>query len=267
MGGSRKRTALITGGSSGIGLELAKLFANDDYQLVLVAKPLEELEKAKETLKAIKPELQILLMQQDLAQPGAAQEVYEFTRKHDLELNVLVNCAGFGTYGFVNEIDMKKEIDMLQLNVSTLYQLTRLYLSEMVERDEGKIINMSSISAFQPSPTFATYGATKSFILQFSRALNYELREQGSNVRVLAVCPTAVRETRFQSAACMEKSNTFNSWMATTADVVARDTYQAMHQGKDMAIPGRGLGLLHSIVNRLPTSWLMKFSRAQLKEK
>ena len=267
MDEAKKRTVLITGGSSGIGLELAKLFAHDEYQLVLVAKPRGELERAKIALQAINPKTQILLKQQDLAQPGAAQEVYEFTQKNDLMVNVLVNCAGFATYGFVNEIDINKELDMLQLNVSTLYQLTRLYLSDMIERDEGKIINMSSISAFQPSPTFATYGASKSFILQFSRALNYELHEQDSKVHVLAVCPTAVKGTGFQSAARMEKTNSFDSWMATTADVVARDTYKAMEQGKDMVIPGRRLGWAHIITNRLPTSWLMKISRAQLKEK
>lgn len=262
--GDKKRTALITGGSSGIGLELAKLFAKDGYRLILVAKPREELKIAKEILLEIEPQLQIVLRTQDLAVQGSAKQVYEFTKKQDIPVDVLVNCAGFGTYGFVNDIDMKRELEMLQLHVGSLYHLTRLYLQDMIKRDEGHVINMSSITAFQPNPNMATYGASKSFILQFSRALNYELDERGSRVNVLAVCPTAVRGTGFQKIARMEQTNTFNSWIATTPDIVARDTYRAMQHEQEIVVPGKGLRLLQSLIGRLPTSWLMRISRTQL---
>lgn len=261
-----RRTVLITGGSGGIGIELSKLFAAVDYHLVLVAMPGEDMEHAKCVLKGINPFINVLLLEKDLSSPGAAKEVYEFTKSHSLKVDVLVNCAGFGTYGHVNDIDIDREMAMIQLHVSTLYHLTRLYLRDMIERDEGQIINMSSVSAFQPNPCFATYGASKSFVLNFSQALNYELRERRSRVRVLAVCPTAVKDTGFQAAAGMEHARAFKSWMTTTSATVARDTYRAMQQGRDVIIPGRGLGFGQALVSHLPAAWKMRISRFQLKE-
>lgn len=261
-----RRTVLITGGFGGIGIELSKLFAAVDYHLVLVAMPGEDMERAKSILKDINPFISVLLLEKDLSSPGAAKEVYEFTQSHSLKVDVLVNCAGFGTYGHVNDIDIDRELAMLQLHVSTLYHLTRLYLQDMIKRDEGQIINMSSISAFQPNPCFATYGASKSFVLNFSQALNYELRERRSRVRVLAVCPTAVKDTGFQAAAGMEHARTFKSWMTTTSATVARDTYRAMQQGRDVIIPGRGLGFGQALVSHLPAAWKMRISRFQLQE-
>jgi len=260
------RTVLITGGSGGIGMELARLFAADGCRLVLVAMPGEDMKKARDVLQAISPFTNILLLETDLSKPGAAVEVYEFTQSYGLTVDILVNGAGFGTYGHVNEIEIERELAMLQLHIGTLYHLTRLYLREMIERDAGQIINMSSISAFQPNPCFATYGASKSFILNFSRALNYELQERGSRVKVLAVCPTAVKGTGFQKCASMERARAFNSWMAITPAIVARDTYRAMQSGKDMVIPGRGFGFGQALVNLLPASWRMRVSRSQLQE-
>ncbi len=262
-----ERTVLITGGSSGIGLELAKLFAKDGYQLLLVAKPEEELVNARKIIQTINPNTRIFLKAIDLSKPGSAQEVYSFSKENCPGIDTLVNCAGFGTFGFINDINCQLEHDMLHLHVLTLYDLTRLYLKDMLELDEGYIINMASVSAFQPNPNFTTYGASKSFILQFSRGLNYELRERGSKVHVMAVCPTAVKGTGFQKVARMENTNTFSSWMATTPETVALDTYRAMQKKKDMIIPGRGFNFIHMIVSRLPTKWLMKFSRSQLREK
>ncbi|WP_406659800.1 SDR family oxidoreductase [Methanolobus sp. ZRKC3] len=261
-----KRTALITGGSSGIGLEFARLFARDGYRLLLVANPLKELEDAKNNLLDTYPESEVLIKAQDLAQHGAAESLYDFTKENDIQIDVLVNCAGFGTYGFVDTIDVDRELSMLQLHVGTLYHINRLYVRDMMDRDCGQIINMSSISAFQPNPYFATYGASKSFVLNFSRALNFELCEKGSKVRVMAVCPTAVKGTGFQDAAGMGKTKTFDSWMCVTPDVVARDAYRAMERGKDLVVPGRFLGIGRSLVCRLPTNWLMRISRYQLRE-
>jgi hypothetical protein len=261
-----RKTVLITGGSGGIGIELGKLFAAANCHLVLVAMLGEDMEHARSILKVINPFISVLLVEKDLSIHGAAKEVYEFTQSHNLKVDVLVNCAGFGTYGHVNEIDVDRELAMIQLHVSTLYHLTRLYLRDMIEKDEGQIINMSSISAFQPNPCFATYGASKSFVLNFSRALNYELRESGSRVRVLAVCPTAVKGTGFQAAAGMECARAFRSWMATTSAKVARDTYRAMQQGRDVVIPGKGLGFGQALVSRLPASWQMRISKYQLQE-
>lgn len=263
---SCKKSVLITGGAGGIARELAGIFASEGHDIILVDWDIRELENARDSISTANPDINIMLMQQDLCHSQAADYVYEFTKKSGLQINVLVNCAGFGTHGFVNDIDHDRELDMLQLHVLTLYRLTRLYLKDMVERNEGQIINFSSISAFQPNPFFATYGASKSFVLQFSRALNFELREKKRNVKILAVCPTAVKGTGFQSSAGMERTRTFNSWMAVTAGEVARDTYRAMQSGKDLVIPGMGLGLLHSLISRLPAGLLMRISRSQLRE-
>ncbi|MDW7733677.1 MAG: SDR family NAD(P)-dependent oxidoreductase [Methanolobus sp.] len=264
--GKGGKTVLITGGAGGIGKELAGYFARDGYDIILVDRALKDLEKAKKSLSSVNPDIRIMLMVQDLTLPEAADSVYEFTRNHGFRVNVLVNCAGFGTYGFLHDIDRDRELDMLQLHILTLYKMTRIYLKEMIGRNEGQIINFSSISAFQPNPCFATYGASKSFVLQFSRALNFELKEKKLNVKVMAVCPTAVKGTGFQASAGMERTRTFSSWMAVTAETVARDTYGAMGSGKDVVIPGRGFGLLHCLICRLPTQWLMRISRSQLKE-
>ncbi|WP_406657644.1 SDR family NAD(P)-dependent oxidoreductase [Methanolobus sp. ZRKC2] len=261
-----KETVLITGGAGGIGMELAKLFASDDYDIVLVDRDLKGLEDSKKALNSVFPEIGIKLVEQNLSLPDSADQVYEFTQANGLDISVLVNCAGFGTYGFVGDIDQEREIDMLQLHVLTLYRMTRLYLKDMIGCNKGQIVNISSISAFQPNPYFATYGASKSFVLNFSRALNFELKERQSNVKVLSVCPTAVKGTGFQVSAGMERARTFGSWMAVTAEVVARDTYTAIQRGKDVVIPGRGFGLLYSLICHLPTKWLMRISRSQLKE-
>lgn len=262
----RRKTVLITGGAGGIGQELAKLFARDGYDLLLVDRTKEELKQANDMLRAIDQNKRVWLLDQDLTEPDAFRKISEFTRNHCLNIDVLVNCAGFGSYGFVNEVDDEKELDMLQLHIITLYKLTRLYLKEMVERNEGRIINISSISAFQPSPFFATYGASKSFVLNFSRALNYELKEKGLNVKVLAVCPTAVKDTGFKTAAGMEHTRAFHSWMSVNSKVVARDTYNALWSDKDVVIPGRYLGLLHHVVSLLPVKWLMRISRSELRD-
>lgn len=262
-----KKTVLITGGSGGIGFEFAQLFARDGYQLLLVAHPLDELENARSRLLAEYPDSEISIRAQDLAQHCAAEGLYNFTKENSIQVDVLVNCAGFGTYGFTDDIELDRELSMLQLHVGTLYHINRLYVRDMIERDAGHIINMSSISAFQPNPYFATYGASKSFVLNFSRALNYELREKGSKVHIMAVCPTAVKDTNFQSAAGMSKTKTFDSWMCVTPDVVARDAYRAMGYKKDLVVPGRFMGLARSIACRLPSKWLMRMSRDQLREK
>lgn len=260
------KTALITGGSSGIGFELAKQFASSGYDLLLVAKPEDELKDSRRILKGLYPDASIFIMAIDLSEEGAANDVHSFSSRVCSEVSVLVNCAGFGTYGFIENIDPDREHNMLKLNVLALYDLTRLYLKDMLKHDRGHIINISSIAAFQPNPYFSTYGASKSFILQFSRSLMYELQDHGSNVRVLAVCPTAVKRTGFQKAAGMEHTRSFSSWMATTPEVVARETYCAMQKNKEMIIPGRGLNFLQMIVGRLPVRWLERLSASQLKE-
>lgn len=261
-----KRIALITGGSGGIGIELAKLLARDAYTLILVALTRKELEDARAVLHTINPEIDIFLLEKDLTNAEAATQIHEFTSEHKLKVDVLINCAGFGSCGYVNDTDIDEELAMLQLHVCTLYHLTRLYLREMIERDEGYIINMASIAAFQPNPGFATYGASKAFVMNFSRALNYELREMRSMVKVMAVCPVAVRGTGFMKRAKMERIRAFNSWMNIMPEKVAAEIYKGMMHGKDIVVPGRAFSLGQKMVSLLPVSWKMKISRAEMRE-
>lgn len=262
-----EKTALITGGSAGIGLELARLFARDGYRLLLVSKPPEELARAKKSLEQQFPGIALHTLPIDLAVPEAPPRVYAFAREQGQPVDVLVNNAGFGSYGFIDEVPIEKELRMIQLHIPTLYHLTRLFLHDMIERNQGHIINLSSISALQPSPMLATYAATKSFVLQFSRAIDYELKEHNSRVRVTAICPMATAGTGFQAGAGMEHTNTFDNWMTTTPEVVARDTYAALKNKRDFVIPGRGFGLLQRFVRHLPDRLQIRIARQNLQRK
>jgi len=258
-------TTLITGGSSGIGLETARLLLRDGHQLLLVSLLAEELASAKKELEAESPTAQVKTLQQDLAQPASAQIVYDWATQDGRAIDYLVNNAGFGTYGFINDIAMDREVDMINLHIMTLYKLTRLFLKDMIARDSGRIINLSSVSAFQPNPLLATYGATKSFVWQFSRAINYELKGKGSRVRVTAICPPPIRATGFQSASDMDGSKLFETWMVQTPQKVAQAIQRSLRGGWDMAIPGRGLKWVYYLTKRLPDSWQIWLSAAHLK--
>lgn len=260
------KNVLITGGSGGIGLELAKKFGQAGYNLILVSKPLDELQAAQQTLKSLFPNLEVSIFQKDLTEPNAAKDVFQMTQTHNWTIDVLVNNAGFGTYGFMNDIDLEREVNMIELNILAVYKLTRLYLKEMVQRDEGKILNVSSISAFQPNPLLTTYGATKSFVMNFSRGLNYELKQKGSKVRVTTVCPTPVR-TGFQKGANMENSKLFDSWMRVSAERVAKDGFDALMRDQEMIVPKKRFHWLNKLTRRLPTSLIMRISANELKSK
>ena len=209
------KTALITGASSGIGYELAKIHAAKGGNLVLVA-------RSKATLDELKNELEkqykvsVYTIGKDLSLPNAAQEVYDETTAQKINVDYLINNAGFGTYGFYAISDWEKELQMLNLNIVALCQLTKLYLKDMVKNKGGKIMNVASTAAFQPCPTMSVYGATKAFVLSFSEAVDNEVREKG--ITVTALCPGATR-SGFQAAANMtdsklfknKKPNTFNT--------------------------------------------------------
>jgi short-subunit dehydrogenase len=258
------KTVLITGGSSGIGLEFSKLFAKDNYRIIIVSKYEAEMDEAVVILKKSYPNLELVLFQQDLSKHNAAQFVYEFIKENDYELDVLVNNAGFGCFGFVNDIDAQKEQDMIQLNVVCVHQMTRLFLKDMVAKDEGKILNISSIVAFQPSPFFATYAATKAFVKNFSQALSYELKLKKSKVTVTTVCPTPVK-TRFAERADMKGKKLFENWMSVSAEKVAKDGYAAMKAGKDLVIPKRFFQYVNEVSKRMPTNLLLWYSNRMIK--
>lgn len=227
------KTALVTGAASGLGYELAFLLIKDGYNLVLVDKDEPKLKEVKQLFnKEFKSEVNLLI--KDLSQPDVAQDIYNEV-KHLPIIDVLVNNAGFGLFGTFANTDWKRESEMLHLHVLTTTHLTKLILPPMISRKSGKILNISSLAAFQPGPLMSMYYASKSYILSFSEAIANELK--GTGVTVTALCPGPTK-TLFQETVsnnCSENKIGFN--MACPANV-ALYGYNAMKKGKTVAIPG-----------------------------
>lgn len=228
------KTALITGASSGIGLEFAKVFASKKNNLVLVA-------RNEEKLKALANELQtengvsIRVLQADLSKMDEVQKVYDTCTKENIQVDYLVNNAGFGDYGFFVKSDWNKTEEMIDLNVKSLTKMCRLFLTGMVQRKTGKILNVASTAAFQPGPTMAVYYATKSFVLLFSEGIYNELK--GTGVSVTCLCPGAT-ESGFQAAANLEESKLVKGKKLPTSAKVALFGYNAMMKNKMTVIHG-----------------------------
>lgn len=259
-----KKTALITGGSSGIGFELSKLFAKDGYNLVIVSLPQDELDRAKNYFDS-NYDIETVILQKNLAVQGSAKEVHDFTKEKDITIDVLVNCAGFGSFGKFNEISIDKELNMINLDLVTLYHLTRLYVDDMVERDSGYILNVASMAAFQPIPYCAMYSSVKASVLYYTRAINFELRDRGSKVSATALCPPSTK-TGFAKAADMENSSMFqDEKKVATPDEVAKEAYQALFDRKPVIVPGKGVYTGVSLMNRVFTvEKVMKMMKKQL---
>lgn len=259
-----KKKALITGGSSGIGFELSRLFAHDGYDLFIVSKPQEELDQAENRLRQEFTAVEIKTLAMDLSENGAAKNLFGYTQEQEMDIDVLVNNAGFGTYGYIQTIDPEREMEMIRLNVLCTYELTRLFARKMDEGNGGRILNVSSISAFQPSPYLATYGATKAFVHTFSRAINFELKQMKSKVRITTVCPTPAK-TNFGQVASMEGSALFESWLVSTPQTIARDAYKALNKGKEMVVPNPFYHLLSSLFRLLPMRFLIWYTSTETK--
>ena len=254
------KTVLITGGSSGIGYEMSIHFGRAGYRLLWVSKPQDELTQAADNLKAILPEVELHLLAKDLSKPAACGEAYEWA-KQIAAIDVLINNAGFGTYGFLPTTEMEKELAMIRLNVLAVYQLTRLFLDDMMAKDAGTIINISSNSSFQPVARMITYASTKAFITNFSRGLQEELALQGSHVRVMTVCPSAITDTPFSKD--MKGVKTFTGLAYTTAAEVARDVWQGFQKGKTFQVSGYKMRFFYAIRNWVPYSLQQYLTRKE----
>jgi len=232
--GTNKKTALITGATTGIGLELAKLFAKDGYNLVIVARDRAELDNAAAELK--KSGIEVTTLAKDLFDTANAFGVYDEVKAMGIQVDVLVNNAGHGHYGEFTDTDLQTELDIIQLNISSLVVLTKLYVKEMVNRGEGKILNTSSIAGKTPGPWQSVYHGTKAFVQSFTEAIRYEVKDKG--VTVTALLPGAT-DTDFFRKADMESSKVVQdkSKLADPADV-AKDGYEALMSGKDMVVSG-----------------------------
>jgi short-subunit dehydrogenase len=233
-GAGGRQTALITGASGGIGLELARLFAAGGYDLVLVARSADKLEELAGELRKHGGAVRVLA--KDLARPESPEEVFRELEAAGIAADVLVNNAGFATYGAFVEIDLGRELEELQLNVVTLTHLTKKLLPGMLARRRGGVLNVASTAGFQPGPLMAVYYATKAYVISFSEALAEELSSTGVAVSVLCPGPTA---TGFQRRAGMEASKLFSGVLQVAdAAAVARAGYDGFRAGKRIVIPG-----------------------------
>lgn len=251
------KTALITGASNGIGLELAKFHASKGGNLVLVARNKAKLDSLKETLEN-QYKIKVYTIGKDLSAANAAQEVYDETTNQGFQIDYLINNAGFGDFGMFTETSWEKELKMINLNITTLTHFTKLYLQDMTKRKSGKIMNVASTAAFQSGPTMAVYYATKAYVLSFSEAVDNEVRDKGISVTTL--CPGAT-ESGFQVAAAMEESALVKGKRLPSSAEVARFGYTAMLKGKTVAIHGFMNRILANSVRFLPRSIVVKVTR------
>ncbi len=252
-----KNTALITGASSGIGYELAKIHAAKGGDLVLVARRKLLLEKLKIELES-QFKVKVVVIEKDLAFSLAVQEVCEEIDRQNIQIDYLINNAGFGDFGLFLETDEEKEFDMMQLNMVALTQFCKFYARQMAKNGGGKIMNIASTAAFQPGPDMAVYYATKAYVLHFSEALKEELKAE--NISVTTLCPGAT-ESGFSRIAEMGGSRLFKNKKLPSSAEVAKYGYKAMQKGKSVAIHGVMNYLLANSVRFTPRNIVLKMVR------
>jgi len=251
------KTALITGASSGIGYELAYLFARDRHNVVLVARDRGKLARLADELRATYG-ITATILPKDLSQSLSPAEIFIDLREREIPVHFLVNNAGFGTYGSFAETEVTREIEMMQVNMTSLVHLTKLFLREMLSKGEGKILNVASTAAFQPGPLMAVYYATKAFVLSFSEALAEELR--GTNITVTCLCPGPT-QSNFQKRANQGGAR-FLRGGVMDAKTVAETGYRAFLRNERVVIPGlrnRSLALVSKLAPRSLVTRAVKF--------
>ncbi|HEU4403502.1 MAG TPA: SDR family oxidoreductase [Candidatus Polarisedimenticolia bacterium] len=244
----QRTTALITGASSGIGRDLARLLAQHGHDVVLVARReavLRELAAEMERAHGMRA----TVLPADLSDPGAPEALAARLRERGLQVDILVNNAGFGTYGPFATTDLATQMRLLRVNITALTHLTGLFLPGMLARRAGRILNVASTAAFQPGPFMAVYYASKAFVLSFSEALASEVR--GSGVVVTALCPGPTR-TEFQTGARMQGSKLVRRLAFMDSEKVARLGYEGLMKGRSLVIPGLQNRLLAGLVRFLP---------------
>lgn len=258
------KTALVTGATSGIGRELANLFAKDGYNLILVARSDESLQQLAQSYEH-QFGIKTTLIAKDLASDDAGQQVYDEVKQQGLQVDVLVNNAGMGEYGlFATETDLQKEIDIIHINVIALVKLTKLFLKDMVQRNEGKILMLGSVASVIPNPLMAVYGATKSFIYSFSEALRNEIKD--TNVTLTVLMPGATDTDFFNKAGASNTKAQEKARETSPADV-AKTGYEALMSGKDKVVHGVANKASVAMAHLLPDATVTNSSRREMKDK
>jgi short-subunit dehydrogenase len=228
-----KETVLITGASSGIGLELAKSFAADGCRLILVARNQDALEKLAAELRR-ENKIEVIVFPADLSLRETPKQIFEKLSAQKISVDVVVNNAGFGAHGSFVEMSLPRQLEMLQVNIAALTELTGLFLPGMIRRKRGGILNVGSIAGFLPGPGMTVYYATKAFVLSFTEALAEELSGSGLKISVLCPGPT---ESNFGNVARGKKVRQMKTGKMSAA-AVAKSGHRAFRYGKIIAVPG-----------------------------
>lgn len=258
-----KNVALITGASSGIGKEMALIHAKKSNDLVLVARREQLLDELKSELNR-NYGVQIKVIAKDLSDVNSPREIFDILQNEGIEIEYLINNAGFGGHGYFHERKLEKDHSMVNVNITSLMILTKLFLQEMVKRNSGKILNISSTASFLPGPMQSVYYASKAFVTSFSQALAEELRSTSVSVTVL--CPGPV-ETEFFETAQMENTFLLKSQKTSTPEKTATIGYKAMMKGKLVSFDNGLLKFsLRWLIHLLPRKTVLRISRKTMEK-
>jgi uncharacterized protein len=249
-------TVLITGASGGIGYELAKLFGRDHFNLVLVARSRDKLTQVAVELQGYG--VNVKAIPGDLSDPSAPKFLFDQLQRESIAVDILVNNAGFGAFGEFVRMPESEILGQIDLNIRALTELTRLFLPAMIERRNGKIMNVASTAGFVPGPLMAVYYATKAYVISFSEAIANEVA--GSGVTATCFCPGATH-TGFANRAGIGQSRLFYRFGAMNAERVARDGYRALMKGRTLAISGAQNWLIAQCTRFAPRTMVTAISR------
>ncbi len=254
-------TALITGASGGIGMELARIHASKGSDVVIVARSEKKLLALKEELES-KHRVNVLVIVEDLSLTDAAKNIYDKTTDLGIKISTLINNAGFGGHGLFHERNLSDEQSMMQVNMVTLTNLTHLYLQDMIKANSGKILNVSSTASFMPGPLQAVYYATKAYVTSFTQAVSEEVKEY--NITATALCPGTVA-TNFVAAGNLEGVDAWKN--AKTPQSVAKIGYKDMENGKLVSFNESSLKfMLNWIIPLLSRKMVLKISRSAMEK-
>lgn len=239
--------ALITGASSGIGASIARILSDKGYDLILVARRKTRLNKLKSELSG-----NVTVIPLDISSTFNCMDLYNQVKDEDVE--ILINCAGFGVFGDFTETSLDKELDMIDTNIKGVHILTKLFLQKFTKLNRGYILNVASSAAFQPGPLMASYYASKAYVLRLDEALNEELRQVKSSIKVCTLCPGPV-DTEFNKVAKVQFSV-----KPLTSDYVANYAINKMFKGKTLIIPGFTMRLNYYFNRFLPKRLILKIA-------
>lgn len=259
MANTNQQYALVTGGASGIGYELAKLLANDGYNLVIAARTESDLQRAAQEISE-KYGVSVMTIAKDLFDRENAFALYNELVSKNIQIDILINDAGHGIYGEFIDTDIRKELQIIDLNICSVVILTKMFLKDMVARGDGKILNLSSIASKAPGPWQSVYHGTKAFVQSFTEAIRNEIKDTG--VTITALLPGATDTDFFRKADMLESKLVKESKLAS-AEEVAKDGYKALMKGEDMIVSGLKNKLQVAMGNVTPDEQLAEKMKKQ----